>query len=219
MTDYETAFKKPFSDVKKLLIAMVLNIIPIVNFFVYGYFIEVAKSSANKKTIGILPEWKNWGSLFVNALLALVISLAYALPLILMAFIVGFKVFLGMFTGDIVNLAALSGMGAWLVLVLLYGFFFIYVLPSAILSFAFSGKFASAFEFGNVLRKAFNAEYFVAWLVSIVYSAIASVVLGFIPYVGRAIGGAITGITMFTLLGEAYSSLESAKPFVVKKKK
>lgn len=212
MTDYETAFKRPFSDVKKLVIAMLLNIVPVVNLLVYGWLLEVARSSGNRKNVSTLPDWKDWGKLVVNALLALVVSLAYALPLLLVGLIVGFRMFASMFTGQMMMWSALSSMGVWLVFLVIYGLFFIYVLPSAILAFAFSGKLSSAFEFGNVIKRAFNVEYFVPWLVSIVYSALAGAVLGWIPWVGRAVAGTITGITMFTLLGEVYPSLGSSKP-------
>jgi len=44
MVDYGGAFKKPFQDITKLVIGIVLMIIPIVNFLAMGYFIETASA-------------------------------------------------------------------------------------------------------------------------------------------------------------------------------
>lgn len=222
MVNYEEAFKRPFSDFKKLGLSILLNIIPIVNFIVYGYFLEVAKSSGSKKTSHILPEWKDYGKLFLNGLFAFVIGLFYLLPLFMVMAIAFATAKISMFAfmsgGSSMQgmLPAMATLGLWALLILVLLLATTYFLPSAIMSYAVSGEISSAFEFGNVVKRALTHEYFVVWLVSIVYSAILGGLLGLIPYVGRAVGGAITGITMFTLLGEVYPTLGSV---IVKKKR
>lgn len=204
MVDYETAFKKPFSDLKKLLVAFLLNIVPIVNLLVYGYFLEVAKTSGGKKPSTSLPDWKNWGNLFVNGLKALVVSLVYALPLIAVAVVLSLALGISFRTS---SWSEFAGFGSWLGLLLIFALAFAYFVPSAIVSFALSGKFSKSFEFKEVLRKALTREYFVVWLVSIVYSAVLGALLGLIPFVGKALAGAVSGITMFSLFGEVYPTL------------
>jgi len=44
MVDYGEAIKRPFSDVKKLLIGIVIQLIPIVNFMAIGYQLKCANA-------------------------------------------------------------------------------------------------------------------------------------------------------------------------------
>src|SRR3989344_7690417 len=87
--NYLGAIKRPFADFNKLLIGVLFLLIPIVNiatgFFVRGYRLEAAKNY-NKK----LPEWRDFGKLFVRGLLSWVISIIYLMPaFILLAISVG----------------------------------------------------------------------------------------------------------------------------------
>lgn len=220
MIDYESAFKRPFSDLKKLLLAILFNLLPIINFIAYGYFLEVAKSSGGKK-LTALPAWKDYGSLFINGFKALVIAVVYALPLIV---VMSGMMFSGMFSGlgrswmyggMMSPSYMMAGFGYWMILLVIIGLASAYVIPMAVLNFAMSNDFSRGFKFGEVLNKAFTSEYFVVWLVSIIYSAVLGAVFGvllrWLPFVGRAISGAITGITMFTLLGSAYQSLPAGR--------
>ena len=81
MVNYNIAFKRHFTDIKKLIIGLIIGIIPIVNFIATGYHLECAKTAMNKKFK--LPDWKNFGKLFVNGFLASVITFIYLLPAIL----------------------------------------------------------------------------------------------------------------------------------------
>lgn len=96
MVSYGEAMKKPFSDVKNLIIGIILSIIPIVNStIVTGFAIEssgLSKTRPSKK----MPEWKNWGHLFVQGLSAIVVQIIYLIPAILVL-LVGF----GLAIGDI----------------------------------------------------------------------------------------------------------------------
>lgn len=49
MVDYIENIKKPFSDVKTLIIGIILSIIPIVNLLVSGYVLKVAEDSIKGK--------------------------------------------------------------------------------------------------------------------------------------------------------------------------
>jgi hypothetical protein len=83
MVSYEEAIVKPFTDFKKLLIGIVLSLIPIVNFTVVsGYAIEssgVGKTKPSKN----MPEWKEWGHLFMKGLGAIVVKIIYMLPAVI----------------------------------------------------------------------------------------------------------------------------------------
>ncbi|MDD4878421.1 MAG: DUF4013 domain-containing protein [Candidatus Nanoarchaeia archaeon] len=209
--DFETNFKKPFTDVKKLLIGILLSIFPVINFFSMGYMLETAKRAMKKEQA--LPEWDNWGDLFVKGLLSIVIEALYFMP----ALILG-AVFLwpamktsipSLIAGQIPDIAgvltttALSGMAAGGILALIA----LYITPSAIMHFI-RGKFGDAFSLGSVFRKAFKSQYAMAWLLFILYSMLLGALLNFIPYVGSAAASFIAGITGLSLIAEAFAGIE-----------
>jgi len=78
--DLKFALQRPFTDIKKLLIGILLSVIPLVNLFSFGYQIECARLTLKKKKN--LPEWKNWKELFINGLLYFIIVLIYFIPVI-----------------------------------------------------------------------------------------------------------------------------------------
>ncbi len=218
--DYETAFEKPFTDIKKLLIGILLGIVPIINFFVSGYIVRTAKNTMGKDSS--LPEWQNWGELFVNGLLYMVIGLLYMLPALVIGIISLWPVLPSMMSAyiaqmtpgaaqmpDITQMMAggmVGGLGITALLVLAAA----YALPSAIVHFANNG-FGAAFKLGNVFRAAFTGRYFLAWLVFAVYSFALSGLLSRIPYigfVGSAFATFVAGVTGFTLLAESFSPAE-----------
>jgi len=84
MVDYGQALKKPFTDLKKLIIGILLSMIPIVDStLVTGFEIEssgLGKTKPSRK----MPEWKHWKYLFMKGFGAAVVKLAYMLPAIIL---------------------------------------------------------------------------------------------------------------------------------------
>ena len=119
MVDYEQAFKKPFTDVVKLIIGIVLTFIPIVNWIAKGFAIESSGLGKTKK-FSKMPEWKDWWHLFLRGLVASIIELIYAIPGILIL-LLGFGITIGsmigifMGTGMTPKMLENAGMdtGAW----------------------------------------------------------------------------------------------------------
>lgn len=205
MMDFETAIKKPFSNVTKLIIGCALNILPIVNFLAYGYILQTANYTANNNNK--LPEWEKWGDLFVKGLLGAVISIIYGIPLIVIA-LIGFAATIGlgdgftqMLTG---NLSGLASLGAIFVILAILGVLLAYILPAVLAIYALTWNFSDAFKFGDIFKKAFTATYFVPWIVGAVICLILTFVLGFIPIVGTAIGSFIGYLMLFTLVAETF---------------
>ncbi|MBU4242306.1 MAG: DUF4013 domain-containing protein [Nanoarchaeota archaeon] len=203
--DFQSAFKKPFTDVKKLIIGILLSIVPIVNFFATGFMMETAKMEMKKKKM--LPEWAAWGDLFVKGLLAFVISILYALPMIIIGAYVAWPLLKSAIGTGVVPMAMWGGLSGGIAVVLLLGLLVAYIAPSALLHFVKDGKFGAAFQFGSVFKKAFKKEYFLAWIVAMLYSLVLGSILSYIPVIGSAASGFIAGVTMFSLLGEVFPKL------------
>ena len=204
MVKYKEAFKRPFTDVIKLLIGILLNIIPIVNFLAQGYHLECARTSNKKKYK--LPKWKNWGNLFVRGLLSTIIGIIYLLPTLIILFIgVGTAFLTTITTQEILPILATGG--PLIIIGLILGIVTAYIAPMAIINYAMNYKFLTGFEFGKIFKKAFTGTYFVAWLLVGIYGVVLSLIFNFIPVVGSGISSFIAGITMFTVLGEIYSKV------------
>ncbi len=211
--------RKLFSDFGRLVILIVLDIIPIVNFIVTGYASRVLKESPGADSP---PKLENYGDLFVAGLKIVIASIIYMLiPLILIA--AGFgSFFAAMVTGGGPNfmwggftpayMGLLGGTGVVLVLVgLLVAFVMLILLAAGIAHMIKTGKFGKAFAFGeilNVIGKIGWGKY-IAWLILIVVlAAIVGAIAGAIPYVGwiiaAIIGPALT-VFYFRSLGLLYS--------------
>ncbi len=199
MVDYTEAIKRPFSDLNKLLIYIVISIIPIVNFISSGYLLDVAQTAMNRKKK--LPEFKDYGRLFVEGLKLLVIALVYAIPVIIIAvlFMAGFSTNL--------NIGSM-GIG-FMIIIGILAILTVYFESGAVLMYADTRKLGEAFNFGEISKKVFTGKFFGGWLISLIISAAIGLAIGFalffIPLLGRILASAIGGIFYMSAMGEVYS--------------
>ncbi len=235
MVDYEQAFKKPFTDVVKLIIGIVLTFIPIVNWIAKGFAIESSGLGKTKKS-SKMPEWKDWWHLFVRGLASDVILLIYSLPAILVMLIgIGLTIgpMMGMFMGAGITPEMLENIGmepgtwggafsqampymlpqilsmasvavpAFIIGGLLW-LLAIYVSPMAVMNYVKKNSFGAAFDLGAIKKKVFTGNYFITWLVVVVVTVIAMLVLTIIPVLGTAIGAFIMLVIGYSLYGQVY---------------
>lgn len=208
MVDYEKAIKRPFQDVKKLLIGSILNIIPIVNLITSGYIINSAKNTMNKKND--LPEWENWGDLFITGLVAAVISFIYFIPAGAVLLVGVGSLISGVIAGEITaaNMSSIIASGGIMIIVgILLSIATMLIVPMAIMRYVDKGEFSAAFAIGDVLKKVLSRKYVVAWIVMIVYAVILGSVSFVIPVAGAAIAAYIVGLTTMTVFAEVYSEV------------
>jgi hypothetical protein len=208
---YIEAIKRPFGDMTKLVIGVVISLIPIVNFIGIGYFLQCAKLTFKKDEK--LPEWTDWANLFITGLVAAIICLIWAIPTMLVAWITIGSVLSSasgaMLTGGMTAFASaiMASIGTLMVglaVTLVVGIIFGLLGCAAVLRYAEKGKFAAAFEFGAIKDVAFKGGFVAALIVGVVYMMVVSVILAFIPLIGGAIATFIAGVAMWTMLAEAY---------------
>lgn len=214
MIDYETAFKRPFTDMKKYLIGILVSILPIVNFFSLGYIIEAANMSIHRKHE--LPEWKQPAQLFLDGFSSVIITIAYFLPaFIIFAISVSFsglrvQFFNAMRNNDVAQLQSIfSQLGPLLFAFVLLMLLAIYLYPVAVLRYAESRKFLHAFDMTKVIGYAFSSIYPGPWLIATLISFIMYYILSFLPYIGNAIATFTSGIITYTILAQAYGQIRS----------
>lgn len=226
MVNFGEAIKRPFQDFKKLGIGALMYMIPflsiVTQFFSSGYSLECAKTAMKKDYK--LPEWADWGNLWVKGFLYFLIGVIYSIPLVIILMItVGtalFASFLTAFSGSSPQalVSSFGAVGSTLILLFLVGLLTIYITPMAIMLFVDKGRFSEAFKLGIVFKKAFTSKYFVAWIILIIYSLIIAMVAGLLsvittitvilPLIIIGFMNMILAITYMTVLGEVYSELK-----------
>ncbi len=117
-----TAYKYPFADPRwfqKMLVgallilaSMIIWLIPSV--FVAGYLYRIARRIINEDGQAALPEWDDWGKLFVDGIKLVGISFIYSLPMLicfLVAYAMIFIPYIGMFASMFDNLQGMPTYG------------------------------------------------------------------------------------------------------------
>jgi hypothetical protein len=178
----ERSLRFHFDDqdwLKNLLIGGLVGAIPVVNLALQGYALRTLKNVTQERETP-LPSWDEFGDYFVKGLLATLGSLIYALPLIVLACLVGLVE--GGRNADspsffTICFGCLSG---------LYGLLIGIVLPAAFTKYAISDEFAVFFRFGELFRyiAANLGNYIIALLVGVLAAIAASIVGGLFCGIG-----------------------------------
>lgn len=206
MVDYVESVKRPFTDIGKLVLGIVISIIPIVNFMFSGYLLNVAKSAMKKDME--LPKWENWGTLFVEGLLAFVIGIIYMLPVVVILgglLLVGGLSVPGLIAGGMLGMAGvMAGLGMYIVVLVIVGLVLGFLSTVALLTYAETRDFSSAFAFRDIIKKAFTGTYIVGFIITMVIVGVIAFIIGLIPFIGQFLSTFIVGTIAYTALAQAY---------------
>lgn len=216
-----TFFKDDARWVGKLLIAAVLVffsflLIPIP--FLAGYSLAISRNVMNGDPEP-LPEWDDWGKLFMDGLYVVIAQFVYTLPFWLLACVgFGAAIFSGglsEFSEEAAVTALLATFGLTLCLGALLWLALIVITPAIYIQYVRTDEFAACFRFGEVFGIA--REYIGDILITIVFALVASVVLGlvtsvlsFIPCLGwllTLVVTALTGPWLMTAIGHLYGQI------------
>jgi hypothetical protein len=181
--DFGKAFSYQFEDqdwVKKILIAAVIPLIPLIGFLVVaGWGIEITRRVIRGEPEP-LADWDNFGGYLGRGFQFLIIALVYALPLIITGVFPSILLTApysntGTVDSTVSTLAIIATLCFGLIFIV-YGFFLAFMLPAALGRFADTGEMGSAFRFREVfgLVKAAPTAYLMVVLGSIISSFIAS---------------------------------------------
>lgn len=162
MKNLGRAFAFMFEDkdwIQKILIGaafVLLSFILVGIPLVLGYFLEVARRSAEGKEVP-LPNWDNLGDKFGKGLLFFIILIIYSIPIVIVSFILQLIPCVG----------PILGMALWL------GFWLI--VPYLAVRYARTGDFNVAFEFDKIIEfvKENITNLLIVLVMSIVFSIIA----------------------------------------------
>jgi len=169
------------------LILAILNIIPIVNWIVYGVYIKVLR--------GEDPELKEMGKSFIDGLFAIVISIIYMIIPIILSMVVFILTFsMGSMTvtpgmthvPDMMGIFAVGMNIALMFLCLIVTILFSLLLIPAIVNFARNG-FGAAFKFGMIfgmISKAGWVNYILSMILMWIIFTVIIFVCMIIPILG-----------------------------------
>ena len=201
MVNYANAVVRPFTDVWKAIIGIILSMIPIVNIFVSGFAVRAARNSMDGNEE--LPEWDGFGSMFMEGLTVSIISIIYLIPTIFLS-IVGLLTLFIMGSTDMKSALATGGIA--MNVALLFFFAAMFILPMAIMNYVAKGSFLRAFDFVDVFKRAFSGTYIIALIVMAIYLIIAVAIAEIFPIIGILIAGYAIQVTGMTVFAEVYAN-------------
>ncbi len=174
--DIGTAISKPFSDVKTLIMGIILLIIPIINFLtIPGYLLRVASKVMNGDKA--LPKFDNFGELVVDSLKAIVTLFIHVIVYMIVALI----------------LAIIPIVGP--ILALIWMIVFSFIMISGVLTLAQTKSIGAAINIPELFKKAKSTQFIIAVIVALIISWIIYAIIGVIVI---AIFGAALMPTMLT---------------------
>jgi len=200
MVEYKKAVFRPFQDVKKVVIGIIISMIPVVNLLVSGFAVRAAKNTMEGNDE--LPEWSDWISLFTTGITVAAISIIYLLPAIFL-FLVGLVTAYVVGSADVVT--GLAGGGIAIIVAALFLFAAMFISPMAIMKYVAEGTFSSAFDVGDIAKRVFTGTYIVAWIAVTFYSIIVAAIAELIPIIGIGIAGYVIKVTVMTVFADVYA--------------
>ena len=203
--------KYPTTDsewIKKILIGGILLIIPIINFIIGGYYIKTLRGSIEGKPG--LPEWDDWGDLFVKGLMVAIIGFIYSLiPLIVLFVSIGGVITAAISSGDFSagSISAIVGGSLFSVVLMLI---VCLVLPMALSIYAKEDSIGAAFRIGEILSriKSVPGDYIITIIVLYALLFIVNLVAA-IPIIGWVIiifANFYIALVASKMFGEVYAS-------------
>ena len=228
--DFGKSIGYVFEDKKwtnKLLIGLLVSIVPIVNFALLGWMIDIMRNVSKREPLP-LPEWGDFGDKFVKGAILFVVGLIYSLPALLLTcplFIAPFT--RGDFSRDGQQAVASLFVGTALALSCAIGLYMLllsFLMPAIYLNFARKGTFGAGFEFGEIWRIMSKnlGDYIVAWLIIIVVGVGVTFVIGlvagvlvFIPCCGWILSWVLlgmAGVYIMAVFGHLFGQIGAEPP-------
>lgn len=173
-----------FSDLGRLLILIILDVIPIVNFVVLGYVGNVIKEPKDSKQ---LPPLTNYFDLWIQGLKILVASFIFMIiPIILVGPFIFLLTVSWLPIQSLLPTVSWVAAGALLIVGMLLAFFLAIILSMAIVNMLRKNSFGKAFAFGEIISTIGKIGWgtYILWLIVIFVSSIIIAGIGGIPIIG-----------------------------------
>jgi len=185
--DIGRSFSAPFKDpkwVQKVGLGGLWGLLVVTSPAQTAYQMDYIKSVANGDES--LPEWSDFGGLWVRGFLAGLGYFIYMLPAVVIGFISFVPLVLASMSGDS-DAAAAAGLGS---MCLLGGIAMLWIVGvsifalAGITNYAMTGRFGSMFAFGEIMTKIKTPGYWAAWGMNIVVYFVAGTIVSMLSATG-----------------------------------
>ncbi len=192
--------KRLFSDIGRLVILIILDIIPIVNLIAIGYFAKAARESPGSNDV---PRLEGYGEMFVQGLKVAVAVILYMIIPLVLIMAGAFTVALGLGSGWMMGTSygwrmwALSPLGIILIIVGIVVAFFVAIIAAiGIIHMIKLNSLGKAFAFNEILKIIGKIGWgrYLGWLIIMFVLGMIVGTIGAIPYVGWLISLVISPI-------------------------
>ena len=147
-----------------LIVATIILTIPLM-----GYTMKVYRGEKPA------PEVEDWGKLFVDGILLLIVGIIWALPIIILEFLIAGAAFVSsMENNPTAMMTGLAGAGILAIILIIVAILVALFSPIGIIRFARTGSFGEAFNFGEILATIKK----IGWLSYILALIIVAIVVG-----------------------------------------
>ena len=202
--------KQLLSDGGRVIILIVLDIIPIVNWIVIGYAARVLREAPASEAP---PKLENYGNLFVEGAKVSIATFIYMLIPIALIATGAASLFTGFFSMEAAGPGLVLG-GAGIIFVLagvVLGFILLILLGVGIAHMVKTGKFSKAFSFSEIIKiiSGIGKVKYLGWLILVaLIAAVIGAITGRIPYIGWLLSAVISPfftVFIFRSLGDIYN--------------
>lgn len=206
--DITRSFSYVFEDedwVTKLLLTAVIGIIPIVNFAVMGWIIELMRNMAD----GVekpMPEWNDFGDKFMSGLNVTIASLLYNFVLVILTCCISFLIALMGGDAEEMNILVMGFLCCFSVIVIAYSIVASAVLFIGMVKYIHKPEFSVFMDFRDNMRLA--RENINTLLMLVVFGFVVGIVLGvitgvlsIIPCLGTIAAGLISAFLTPPIFG------------------
>jgi hypothetical protein len=163
-----------------LIIATILLALPLM-----GYAMKVLRGEKPA------PEVVDWGTLFIDGIKAWIVSLIYAIPIIIVGFVVAGAFALALWSGNYYAMgAALGAMAIGALVIFVLGIIITVFWVIGIVRFARTGSIGEAFNISNILatiNKIGWVPYIIALIILMIIAIIIQIIfmiIRLIPFLG-----------------------------------
>jgi hypothetical protein len=185
--------RKLFTNLGRLLILIVLNFIPVVNFIVGGYMWRVVHDTPSSKDP---PRLERYGEMWVNGLKVVVASIIYMIIPIIIILVGAWELVARTMTHGL-QLRFLTPTGIITIFVgIIIAFFLSLILAMGIVHMIKHNSFGQAFAFGEILSviKKIGWGKYIAWVIVVFVIMIIVHATSGIPAIGWLISIVITPV-------------------------
>ena len=172
----------------KVLVGGVLSFVPVVNLFAFGYLLRLNKGIRQSGRIA-LPEWTDWGGLFMDGLKFAVVWLVYWLVPLLLAYAVA-------------SLVGMVGMGILAYMVVTISFLLAPILfSSALYRYSMRSDFKDLLDLGLIVRMSYGVfpHLIIPALAFVGIFALAAPLYGIAIFLGFAVLITHTAVSFRTI--------------------